>query len=139
MPVDSEVSMIEVEYWNPVKDSIVTGQVAGEEELVRLFAAVSELRGPRGLPAIQLIRPDGSSLSIATDGPRCCLVWTDSLSASFHSVGGDQGPSMVYDYFGSWSEAFAEWTVTTAVALESARHFVQHGAPDTESVLFEPD
>jgi hypothetical protein len=131
--------MIEGEYWNPVNDSIVTGQVAGQKDLVRPLATVSELRGPRDLPAIQLLRPNGSCLSIATDGLRWCLVWSDSLGASFHSVGGDQGPSLVYDYFGSWSETPAEWTVATAVALESARHFMQLSTPDSESVLYEPD
>jgi len=46
---------------------------------------------------------------------------------------------LVYDHNGSWSEAPADWAVPAAEALGCARNFIQHGTPDTESVLFEPD
>ncbi len=131
--------MVQVKYWDPADDSIVTGQLASEQDLPCLLDTVSNLTGTRGHPAVELIRPDGSSLSIATDGPRCFLVWIDSLEASFHSVGGAEGPVLFFDYFGSWSEAPAEFTVAMAEALECARRFVRSGAPDSESVLFEPD
>ena len=44
-----------------------------------------------------------------------------------------------YDYFGSWSEVLAEFTITAGEALEFARRFIKTGAPDSDSVLFEPD
>ena len=44
-----------------------------------------------------------------------------------------------YDYFGSWSEVPAEFTITADEALECARRFIRTGAPDSESVLFKPD
>ena len=81
-----EVHVIRSKYWNPADDSIVTGQVATEQDLFSLVIAASELRGDRGIPAVQLIRPDGSSLTIATDGLRCCLVWVYSLGASFQTL-----------------------------------------------------
>lgn len=76
---------------------------------------------------------------IATDGPRCVLSWVNTLEESFHTVGGTPGPTLIFDYFGSWSEVPAEFTIATREALACARRFVLDGAPDSDSVLFEPD
>lgn len=76
---------------------------------------------------------------IATDGSRCVLSWVNPLEESFHSVGGASGPILVFDYFGSWSEVPAEFTIATCEALERARRFMINGSPDGNSVLFEPD
>jgi hypothetical protein len=131
--------MIKAEYWDPEADSQVTAWIAGEGEMPGLLDAVLMVRGGRGHPALQLTRPDGSSLSLATDGTRCAMVWINSLEESFHSSGERPGPALVYDYNGSWSEAPAGWTVSIPEALGCARKFIQHGAPDTASVLFAPD
>ena len=50
------------------------------------------LRSDRGHPAAEFTRDDGSSLSVATDGHRTFLVWTDTLGGTFHSVGSGGGP-----------------------------------------------
>jgi hypothetical protein len=63
----------------------------------------------------------------------------NTLKESFHSVGGDPGPVLVFDYFGSWSEVPAEFTIAIREALECARRFVRSGVPDSDSVFFEPD
>ena len=117
----------------------MTGQLVSGEELPDLLGVVLELSGGRGHPAVELARADGSSLSIATDGARCALVWINPLEESFHSVGGTPGPVLIYDYFGSWSEVPAEFTLALGDALECARRFIRTGAPDSDSVLFEPD
>lgn len=131
--------MIRTTYWNPSDDSVVTGQLVSVGELPNLLGAVLELSGGRGHPAVELARSDGSSLTIATDGTRCALVWINSLEESFHSVGGTPGPVLIFDYFGSWSEIPAEFTIAAGEALECAGRFIRTGAPDSDSVLFEPD
>jgi hypothetical protein len=131
--------VIRTQYWNPADDSAVAGQLASEEDLPGLLGAVLELGGARGHPALELVRPDGSSLVIATDGARCALLWVNTFEESFHSVGGSAGPTLVFDYFGSWSEAPAKFTVAARQALECARRFVRGGAPDSDSVVFESD
>jgi hypothetical protein len=131
--------VIRTQYWNPADDSVVTGQLVSEADLGNLFDRILELSSGRGHPALELVRQDGSSLVIATDGPRCVLSWVNALEESLHSVGGTPGPILVFDYFGSWSEVPAEFTIATPGALECARRFVLNGAPDSESVLFEPD
>jgi hypothetical protein len=131
--------MIRTRYWNPGDDSVVIGRLISDEELPNLLDAVLELSGGRGHPAVELAREDGSSLTIATDGTRCAMVWINPLEESFHSVGGTPGPVLIYDYFGSWSEVPAEFTIAAGDALECARRFIKTGAPDTDSVLFEPD
>jgi hypothetical protein len=131
--------MIRTTYWDPSEDSVVTGQLVSGEELPDLLGTVLELNGGRGHPAVELARADGSSLTIATDGARFALVWINQLEESFHSVGGTPGPVLIYDYFGSWSEVPAEFTLTPGDALECASRFIRAGAPDSDSVLFEPD
>ena len=131
--------MIRTQYWNTADDAAVTGQLVSEADLGNLFDRILELSSGRGHPALELVRQDGSSLVIATDGPRCVLIWVNPLEESFHSVGGAPGPMVVIDYFGSWSEVPAEFTIATCDALECARRFVLNGAPDSESVLFEAD
>lgn len=56
-------------------------------------------------------REDGSSLSLSTDGTRAFLVHVNSLEESFHGVGGLGAESLIFDYFGSWSEAPASCLV----------------------------
>lgn len=131
--------MIRTQYWNPADDSAVTGQLVSEVELRNLFDRILELSSGRGHPALELVREDGSSLVIATDGSRCVLSWVNPLEESFHSVGGAAGPTLVFDYFGSWSEVPAEFTIATCETLECARRFILNGALDSGSVLFEPD
>lgn len=130
--------MIRTTYRDPSDDSVVTGRLVSGEELPGLLGTVLELSGGRGHPAVELARADGSSLTIATDGARCALVWVNSLEESFHSVGGNPGPVLVYDYFGSWGEAPGEFTIAPGDALECASRFITTGAPDSGSVLFEP-
>lgn len=129
--------MIRAVHWDPGTESAVRSGVSDEGELPGLPGAVLALRSGRGHPALELKRADGSSLTIATDGTRCALVWINALDESFHSTGGPSGPVLVYDCYGSWSEAPAEWAVPVPDALGCARMFLRHGAPDTESVVFE--
>jgi hypothetical protein len=128
--------MIRTRYWNPGDNSVVTGQLLSDE-LPSLLGAVIELSGGRGHPAVELARADGSSLTIATGGSRCALVWINPLEESFHRAGGTPGPALIYDYFGSWSAVPAEFTIAAGEALECARRFIRTGAPDSDSVLFE--
>jgi hypothetical protein len=117
----------------------MTVRRVGEDQLPGLLNAVVAICSGRGHPVLQLTHPDGSSLSIATDGTRCALVWVNSLGESFHSTGGLPGPLLFFDYYDSWSEAPAEWAIHALDALSCARRFIRHGSPDTESVVFEPD
>ena len=72
-------------------------------------------------------------------GDRAHLVWVDSLGQSFHSVGIGAGSAMVYDYFGSWSEAPGDCLVRLSDALDALEQFASHGSPATERVMFQPD
>jgi hypothetical protein len=93
--------VIRTQYWNPAGDSAVTGQLVSEAELRNLFDRILGLSSGVGHPALELVREDGSSLVIATDGSRCVLSWVNPLQESFHSMGGPTGSILVFDYFGS--------------------------------------
>jgi hypothetical protein len=114
----------------------VLGPEWSVDELVRALLTVSS---GRGHPAAELLRQDGSSLSIGTDGEWAFLVWIDPLGDGFHSVGHGATKDLIYDYFGSWSEVQAEFQVPLTDAIEAARQYTLDGTPVTERVLFVPE
>lgn len=128
-----------VAWWDPVTDAPIKRELDDVSSAAELVTKALRLESGRGHPAIEFIREDGSALSIATDGLRAFLVWTNSLGESFQSVGLDEdGPNLVVDYFGSWSEALPSDLVPLADGLDSVQAFLHTGAPDTPTVLFSP-
>jgi hypothetical protein len=125
-------------WYDPDGDRIVerSVDVAAVESIVE---HVLQLSSGRGYPAVELVREDSSSLSIATDGQRAFLVWINTLGDSHHSTGNVGRLPLAFDHFGSWSEAPAEHLVTLVAGMDSARQFLQSGIPDTPQVIFSPD
>jgi Immunity protein Imm1 len=133
--------MMQASYYDPVKDKIVNIRECSEDDVQGLLEATLAQRSTRGHPTLELMRGDGASLSVSTDGKRAYLVWVNSLGESFHSVGSDpcEGATLIFDYFGSWSEAPQQHLVNLEDAMQCARNFFRTGAADTDRVLFEPD
>src|SRR5262249_51360519 len=131
--------MASASYFDPERDETVHAVRINERDVVALVSTVTSLSSGRGHPAIELVRDDGSALSIGTDGQRAFLVWTDSLGDSFHSVGSAGEGVLVYDYFGSWSEAPVDQLVSLADAIDCGTQFLRHGVPDTACVIFSAD
>lgn len=131
--------MMRASYYNSVSDESVERECS-ENDIQDLLNAILALPPKRGCPALDLMREDGTSLSIATDGERALLVHVNSLEESFHSVGnlGDEGSRLVYDYFGSLSEVPQQYLVQLEDAVQSARTFCRTGTAETDRVLFEP-
>jgi Immunity protein Imm1 len=131
---------MQASYYDPVKDEPVE-QECSEDGIQDLLNVILALQPQRGYPALELMREDGASLSLATDGERALLVYRNSLDESFHSIGnlGDEGPDLIFDYFGSWSEVPQQYLVSLDDAVQCARTFYQTGTADTERVLFESD
>jgi hypothetical protein len=125
-------------YFDPVNEASVQGHLDAHS-IDELMSAILELSSERGHPALELVRDDGSTLSVGTNGQLAALVWVNSLGDSFHSRGGSAGDVLVYDYFGSWTEAPGSSQVALPDAVECVREFVRCGAPDTDCVLFVPD
>jgi hypothetical protein len=112
----------------------------GGADVADLAAKILRVTSGRGHPALQLLRDDGSSLSLATDGTRAFLMWANSLGETFSSVGSSKPcPPLVYDFFGSWSEAASENLVSLKDAVVAAGTFLVSGIPDTAAVIFRPD
>lgn len=128
-------------YYDPVNDTVVEILQCSENDTRGLISAILTLRSQRGHPTLELQRGDGASLSFSTDGERVYLVWINPLGESFHSVGGSprEGVALVFDYFGTWSEAPPQYLVRFDDAIQCVRSFWLTGAPDTDHVLFEPD
>jgi len=137
--VIQEQATTEAAYWDPPSDQQVVVHVSTDDDLTRLLDLVLTLRSGRGIPALEIRRNDGSSVSLGTDGTWALVTWTNPLKETFHSIGDHHGDVMVFDYFGSWSEAPAEWLVLLEKATISLESYVNTGLPDTEDVVFEPD
>jgi hypothetical protein len=127
-----------VTYFDPARQQTVSRSPIADSDVEDMIDVITDLRSGRGHPAAVFTQVDGSSLSVGTDGRRAFLLWTNSIGESFASVGSGEGPPMVYDYFGSWSEARCDALVSLVDAIESVRTFVRSGVPDTEAVIFSP-
>jgi len=62
-----------------------------------------------------------------------------TLGETFHNVGSSGGPLLIFDYFGSWSEANGDCLVPLNDALDSVAQFLRTGKPDTATVVYLPD
>ncbi len=131
--------MTRTAFYDPVGENTVHGEIGPDWQVADLVQTVLGLSSGRGRPAAEVTCEDGSSVTLGTDGDRAHLVWVDSLGQSFHSVGIGAGSAMVYDYFGSWSEAPGDCLVRLSDALDALEQFASHGSPATERVMFQPD
>jgi hypothetical protein len=132
--------MVLSRHYNPVTDEQVRTVLSAQQDLLAVVEAVLGLSSGRGCPAVEVTHEDdGSSLSLGTDGEWAALVWVDALGASHHSLGQENRETLVYDYFGSWTEAPGDWLVPLEDAVESLSRFAQREEPSTELVAFESD
>jgi hypothetical protein len=131
--------MASASYFDPDRGETVHAGGIGEKDVAALVSMVTSMSSGRGHPALELVREDGTALSIGTDGQRAHVVWTNALGDSLHSVGGAGGGVLVYDYFGSWSEAPDDQLASLPDAIDCGTQFLRQGVPDTTSVIFSPD
>jgi len=57
-------------YFDPERDETVHAGRIDERNVAALVSTITSLSSGRGHPAIELVRDDGSALSIGTDGQR---------------------------------------------------------------------
>lgn len=125
-------------FFEPGSDAVVSRPVETADDVDVLIATVLARSSGRGHPALVLTRADGSCLSLATDGSRALLVLTDAEGRSFDNVGtlAPEGPILVFDYMGSWSEAPPDTLIPLPDGVASARQFVLTGNAQTDRVQF---
>ncbi len=125
--------------YDPTNETTVKGVLDVHQDVADLIATVLGISSGRGHPVAELTREDGSSLSLATDGEWAALVWTDSLGSSHATVGAGAPTVLVYDYFGSWTEAPVDCQIPLPDAASSMEQFALSGKPATEKVVFQPE
>jgi len=135
--VSEMTSGVVARYLDPRTDTVIEARISEADDVATVVRDAQTLASGRGRPAVDFQRGDGSTLTYASDGDRAALVWIDPLGEPFHSLGGNEGDVLVYDYFGSWSEVPAEYTVTESVAIRCLANYVALGAPGVD-VLFDP-
>lgn len=126
-------------YFDPKPEQTVDSHVETPEQVKAVLDQAAAISSGRGRPTVEITKDDGSSLAVSTDGERAFLVWVDSLGGSHHSVGGAATGSMVFDYFGSWSEAPADHLVPADEIEACVRGFLTGTSPATRTVLFTPE
>jgi hypothetical protein len=122
-------------WFDPGTEQCVQRVVDAPDSVTGVVEDVLGLRSSRGHPAVEFARDEGSSLSVATDGRRALVVWADTLGETFQSVGSSGGPVLIFDYFGSWSEAHIDCLVPLIDALDSVAQF-RIGKPETATVVY---
>ena len=130
------MGMMRATFQNPTDGTDVAITVASDEDVSRLIDDVLSFHQQRGHPTFELSRDDDSTLSFSTDGERVFLNWTNSLGETLHSTGHGATEPLVFDYFGSWSEAPAVWLVPMENARTCVQEFIVRGIPETPEVLF---
>jgi immunity protein Imm1 of predicted polymorphic toxin system len=125
--------------FDPSDDRVISINAPDVEDVEQLIHRALTLKSGRGHPAVELTRPDGACLSIGTDGDRAVLVWVNALDERSHTVSNGKGKNLIFDYFGSWSEVPAEFTVSLSDALDGIRRFLEIGVPESEALRFELD
>jgi hypothetical protein len=126
-----------VRYFDATTERTVERTVGTDADVRQALDAAAATRTDRGVPAVEVSRDDGSTLTLATDGERAALIWVDYLGQSFHSSGGEPGAALVYDYFGSWSEVPSECALSAAAASAALIAFA--GGRNEIGVTFELD
>ena len=137
---------VRLRYADPIDEShgdprVIEVEVAAEPDLIEILAAVRLLPpGPRGHTSIDLVRGDGSCLTVGYAGELAYLRWIDSLGASYHSGAADDASEvLVFDYFGSWTEIPMGCCIPAADATAAALNYFSRGGPEHDRVLLEPD
>jgi hypothetical protein len=119
---------------------LVELDVGSANDVNKAVRAILGVRTSIGHPTLEVQHGDGSSLSLSTDGQRALLVRFDADGTSYSSVGAEpDGPVLVFDYRGSWSEAGSKNTVDLGVAVEALTQFVERGFVAPDLVGFEAD
>lgn len=120
----------------PIEQEVGSGDVLDE---VLRGAASSE--SSRGVPAVELVCGDGSTLVVGQTRLGMVLFMIDSLGETMHSVGsGDLvGDTVVFDYFGSYTEVPAEFVVPVDLGRGAALAFLHGGDPAASGLTLEPD
>lgn len=126
-------------YFDPATERTVAAEVSSVQDLAGLIEAVREFQGGRGVPALELSDEKASTLTLGIAGQRAIVLWADPLDATFHSVSDFEGNSLIFDYFGSYTEVPAGFSVPIGAALRCAEYFLNLGTPINGEVTLEPD
>lgn len=128
-------------YLPPNSESPIELEVGSSEAVDEILNAAASHKSDRGVPAIELTRAEGSTLVVAQTPLGAVLLWSDSLGESFHSLGSGSAleHTVVFDYFGSYTEVPAEFLVPLERGRAAAHAFFAGENPATIGVVLEPD
>ncbi|WP_074946411.1 Imm1 family immunity protein [Jiangella alba] len=127
-------------YLPPNTDTPRESSISSEQDLDRLLAEAADLRTERGIPTLELIAPNGATLVIAQAGNGVVIMWIDALGESMHSVGStDTQGTVVFDYYGSYTEVPAEFVVPPELGKAAALEVAAKGQPFVPGLTMAPD
>lgn len=128
-------------YLPPTSDTPIELEVGSGDALDQVLSGAASHESDRGVPAVELVRSDGSTLVVGQTRLGIVLLMIDSLGESMHSVGsGDAADdTVVFDYFGSYTEVPAEFVVPVDLGRAAALAFLNGEDPATAGLTLEPD
>jgi hypothetical protein len=128
-------------YLPPTSDTPTEFEVGSGDALDEVLSGAASYESDRGVPAVELISTDGSTLVIGQTRLGTVLLMIDSLGESVHSVGpGNMADdTVVFDYFGSYTEVPVEFVIPADEGRAAALAFLGGQHPASTGLTMEPD
>lgn len=136
-----ELADVRSRYLPPTSDTPIELEVGSADALDEVLRGAASYESDRGLPAVELVRSDGSTLVVGQTRQGMVLLMINSLGEPSHSVGsGDPvDNTVVLDYLGSYTEVPAEFVVPVDLGRAAALAFLNGEDPATAGLTLEPD
>lgn len=128
-------------YLPPTSNTPIEFEVRSGDALDEFLDGAASQEGERGVPAIELVRGDGSTLVIGQTRLGTVLLLNDTLGESVHSVGSGNlvDETVVFDYFGTYTEVPVGFVVPTDQGRAAALAFLGGQHPASVGLMLEPD
>ncbi len=127
-------------YMPPSSDRVREVELDSEKDLNQLLTESATQLSDRGIPAVELVGTDGSTLVVGQTKVGIVLLWLDAIGSSFHSVGSGANEGVVLlDYLGSYTEVPAEFVVSLELGRTAAVEYMSSGRPYITGLILEPD
>lgn len=119
----------------PVELDVLSGEEASD-----LLTNATEVHGAHRISAVEFSGDDGSVLVIGQARVGAVILWANPLGQTMHSVGraGAEG-TMIFDYFGSYTEVPAEFAVPLDLAHAVVGAFVDGKSIEATGLTLKPD
>lgn len=126
-------------YLEPAQETLIECEIADTQHLERVLNEAWQYISGRGMPVVEFVAADDSSMAFARADELVVLLWTDPAGNMRHSLGEPAEDLLVVDYFGSFTELPKSWAIDVTSAFSATRAYFETGSPVVEGLNFVAD